>query len=169
MPRRGMGCSVCSGLRGEYIYIAILNNEPYYFKSEWGKRHFQIPSFSVKIPSFSVNLSLANALRRIILNDINTVVFRTESYADNKCTIRTSLLLNFRRIRAVYYFNDNRNRIHRGCYQILSIYIEEYNSILWDSSTELDVGRTRIRSSKFQRYQVSVKIFSFYLCFYEEF
>lgn len=43
-----------------------------------------------------VNLSLANALRRIILNDINTVVFRTETYADNKCTImvNTSRLHN---------------------------------------------------------------------------
>ena len=34
-----------------------------------------------------VNVSLANALRRIILNDIHTVVFRTETYEDNHCTI----------------------------------------------------------------------------------
>lgn len=34
-----------------------------------------------------VNVSLANALRRVILNDIDTVVFRTETYNDNKCTI----------------------------------------------------------------------------------
>ena len=34
-----------------------------------------------------VNVSLANALRRIILNDIHTVVFRTETYEDNNCTI----------------------------------------------------------------------------------
>ena len=34
-----------------------------------------------------VNVSLANALRRIILNDIDTVVFRTETYEDNNCTI----------------------------------------------------------------------------------
>lgn len=34
-----------------------------------------------------VNVSLANALRRIILNDIHTVVFRTETYGDNQCTI----------------------------------------------------------------------------------
>jgi len=34
-----------------------------------------------------VNVSLANALRRIILNDINTVVFRTETYEDNQCII----------------------------------------------------------------------------------
>uniref|UniRef100_A0A6C0HZU5 DNA-directed RNA polymerase RpoA/D/Rpb3-type domain-containing protein n=1 Tax=viral metagenome TaxID=1070528 RepID=A0A6C0HZU5_9ZZZZ len=32
-----------------------------------------------------INLSLANALRRTILNDIPTVVIRTETYADNKC------------------------------------------------------------------------------------
>ena len=37
-----------------------------------------------------VNVSLANALRRIILNDIQTVVFRTETYADNQCTIETN-------------------------------------------------------------------------------
>jgi DNA-directed RNA polymerase subunit L len=37
-----------------------------------------------------VNVSLANALRRIILNDIDTVVFRTETYGDNKCTIGTN-------------------------------------------------------------------------------
>ena len=34
-----------------------------------------------------VNVSLANALRRIILNYIHTVVFRTETYGDNQCTI----------------------------------------------------------------------------------
>ncbi len=39
---------------------------------------------------FGVNVSLANALRRIILNDIDTVVFRTETYNDNKCTIQVN-------------------------------------------------------------------------------
>jgi len=34
-----------------------------------------------------INVSLANALRRIILNDIDTVVFRTETYNDSQCTI----------------------------------------------------------------------------------
>jgi len=34
-----------------------------------------------------VNVSLANGLRRIILSDIDTVVFRTETYNDNQCTI----------------------------------------------------------------------------------
>ena len=37
-----------------------------------------------------VNVSLANALRRIILNDIETVAFRTETYNDNKCTINVN-------------------------------------------------------------------------------
>ena len=37
-----------------------------------------------------VNVSLANALRRIILNDIPTVVFRTETYGDNQCIIATN-------------------------------------------------------------------------------
>ena len=43
-----------------------------------------------------INLSLANALRRVILNDINTVVFRTETYNDNKCniTVNTGRLHN---------------------------------------------------------------------------
>jgi DNA-directed RNA polymerase subunit L len=43
-----------------------------------------------------VNLSLANALRRIILNDIDTVVFRTETYNDNQCiiSVNTSRLHN---------------------------------------------------------------------------
>jgi len=34
-----------------------------------------------------VNVSLANGLRRIILSEINTVVFRTETYNDNMCII----------------------------------------------------------------------------------
>ena len=37
-----------------------------------------------------VNVSLANALRRIILNDIDTVVLRTETYEDNNCTIEVN-------------------------------------------------------------------------------
>lgn len=35
----------------------------------------------------NINVSLANGLRRTILSDIDTVVFRTETYEDNKCTI----------------------------------------------------------------------------------
>jgi len=35
----------------------------------------------------NINVSLANALRRTILSDIPTVVFYTEIYNDNKCTI----------------------------------------------------------------------------------
>jgi len=34
-----------------------------------------------------VNVSLANGLRRTILSSIDTVVFRTETYSDNQCTI----------------------------------------------------------------------------------
>lgn len=34
-----------------------------------------------------INVSLANALRRTILSDIETVVFYTETYEDNKCII----------------------------------------------------------------------------------
>ena len=34
-----------------------------------------------------IHVSLANALRRIILSDIETIVFYTETYQDNKCTI----------------------------------------------------------------------------------
>ena len=41
----------------------------------------------LKFTLSGVNVSLANAIRRIILNDIDTVVFRTETYGDNKCTI----------------------------------------------------------------------------------
>lgn len=44
----------------------------------------------LKFTLSGVNVSLANALRRIILNDIDTVVFRTETYNDNKCTITTN-------------------------------------------------------------------------------
>jgi hypothetical protein len=50
--------------------------------SNFGEEH-NIFKFTLS----GVNVSLANALRRIILNDIQTVVFRTETYADNQCTI----------------------------------------------------------------------------------
>ena len=44
----------------------------------------------------NLNVSLANALRRIILSEIPCVVFRTETYKDNQCTIHknTSRLHN---------------------------------------------------------------------------
>jgi len=44
----------------------------------------------------NINVSLANAIRRTILSDIPTVVFLTETYGDNKCTIHinTSRLHN---------------------------------------------------------------------------
>lgn len=44
----------------------------------------------LKFTLSGINVSLANALRRIILNDIDTVVFRTETYNDNKCTIQVN-------------------------------------------------------------------------------
>ena len=44
----------------------------------------------------NINVSLANALRRTILSDIETLVFYTETYEDNKCNIHinTSRLHN---------------------------------------------------------------------------
>ena len=41
----------------------------------------------LKFTLSGVDVSLANALRRIIINDIPTVVFRTETYQDNQCKI----------------------------------------------------------------------------------
>lgn len=41
----------------------------------------------LKFTLSGINVSLANALRRVIINDINTVVFRTETFADSKCNI----------------------------------------------------------------------------------
>lgn len=38
----------------------------------------------------NINVSLANALRRTILSDIETVVFYTETYEDNKCNIEVN-------------------------------------------------------------------------------
>jgi DNA-directed RNA polymerase II subunit RPB3 len=35
----------------------------------------------------NINVSLANGLRRTVLSEIDTVVFRTETYDDNQCTI----------------------------------------------------------------------------------
>ena len=37
-----------------------------------------------------INISLANGLRRIILSEIPTYAFLTETYDDNKCTIHTN-------------------------------------------------------------------------------
>lgn len=44
----------------------------------------------LKFTLSGVNVSLANALRRIVLNNIETVVFRTETYEDNNCTIEVN-------------------------------------------------------------------------------
>ncbi len=50
----------------------------------------------LKFTLSGVNVSLANAVRRIILSEIPTVVIKTETYQDNKCTIteNTSRLHN---------------------------------------------------------------------------
>jgi len=42
---------------------------------------------SITFTLAGINVSLANAIRRTILSDIDTVVFYTETYDDNKCTI----------------------------------------------------------------------------------
>lgn len=44
----------------------------------------------------NMNVSLANAIRRTILSEINTVVIRTETYKDNQCniTVNTSRMHN---------------------------------------------------------------------------
>lgn len=41
----------------------------------------------LKFTLSGLNVSLANAVRRVILSDIDTLVFYTETYADNKCFI----------------------------------------------------------------------------------
>jgi len=53
----------------------------------------QSPSEEADVYRFTlakINVSLANAIRRTILNDIPTVVMRTETYKDNKCTIEVN-------------------------------------------------------------------------------
>jgi DNA-directed RNA polymerase subunit L len=53
-------------------------------------------NITLKFTLSGVNVSLANALRRTIISDIKTVVFRTTPYEDNKCSIilNTSRLNN---------------------------------------------------------------------------
>jgi len=41
----------------------------------------------LKFTLSGINVSLANAIRRIVLNNVETVVFRTETYGDNMCKI----------------------------------------------------------------------------------
>ena len=54
--------------------------------------HFNILKFTMS----GINVSLMNALRRTILSDIPTVVFKTAPYEENKATIiaNTSRLNN---------------------------------------------------------------------------
>lgn len=44
----------------------------------------------LKFTLSGISTSLANALRRSIINDIDTVVFRTETAGDSKCTIKVN-------------------------------------------------------------------------------
>ena len=65
-----------------------------------------------------IHVSLANALRRIILSDIETIVFYTETYQDNKCTIQknTSRLHNEiikHRLSCIPIWTDNRELVEK--------------------------------------------------------
>ena len=50
----------------------------------------------LKFTLSGLNVSLANAVRRIVLSEVSTVVFKTETYQDNQCNIteNTSRLHN---------------------------------------------------------------------------
>ena len=56
-----------------------------------------------------INVSLANALRRTIINDIPTIVFHTEVYEDKQCIIHTntSRLHNEILKHRLSYYNSN--------------------------------------------------------------
>ena len=47
-------------------------------------------NYTLKFRLSNVNVSLSNALRRIILSEIPTIVFRTTPYSENKATIYTN-------------------------------------------------------------------------------
>jgi DNA-directed RNA polymerase subunit L len=66
----------------------------------------------------NIHVSLANALRRIILSDIETIVFYTETYQDNKCTIHknTCRLHNEivkQRLSSIPIFSQDQNLVHK--------------------------------------------------------
>ena len=42
-----------------------------------------------------VNVSLANAIRRTILSDINAIIFKTTPYEENKATIYENSRFNY--------------------------------------------------------------------------
>lgn len=75
-------------------------------------RNFSEEHDVFKFTLSGVNVSLANALRRIMLNDIRTVVFRTENVEVNQCnvTINTSRLHNEilkQRLSCIPIFSEN--------------------------------------------------------------
>ena len=47
-------------------------------------------SDTVSFTLSGINVSLANALRRTLLSDIPTVVFRTTPHEENRCTIHSN-------------------------------------------------------------------------------
>jgi DNA-directed RNA polymerase alpha subunit/DNA-directed RNA polymerase subunit L len=51
--------------------------------SNYSEESGELTKFTIS----GINVSFVNALRRIILSEIPTVVFRTETYKDNQCTI----------------------------------------------------------------------------------
>jgi len=81
-----------------------------------------------------INVSLANALRRIILSDIETIVFYTETYQDNKCTIHknTSRLHNEiikHRLSCIPIWSEDKDLINK---YILEVNVKnDTNSIIY--------------------------------------
>lgn len=76
-----------------------------------------------------VNVSIANALRRIILSEIPTVVFKTEPYTESKMTIeKNTTRLN--------------NEIIKQRFSCIPIHIQDTTFPLDDHEVELDVSNT---------------------------
>ena len=76
-----------------------------------------------------VNVSIANALRRIILSEIPTVIFKTEPFAESKMTIeKNTTRLN--------------NEIIKQRFSCIPIHIEDTTFPLDDHEVELDVANT---------------------------
>lgn len=72
------------------------------------------------------NVSIANALRRIIISDIPTFVFRTFPYSENKCEIYKNTTR----------FNNEIIKQRLGC---IPIYIDDVNFPYKDYVMELNV------------------------------
>ena len=76
-----------------------------------------------------VNVSIANALRRIILSEIPTVIFKTEPYTESKMTIeKNTTRLN--------------NEIIKQRFSCIPIHITDTTFNLEDHEVELDVANT---------------------------